>query len=489
MMKYIRDDALDGSGSCTTFSMADKAYYVIKRRILEVALAPGVRVSELQIAQELGIGKTPVREALGRLVQEGLIKNLPYTGYDVTPVTLRDVQELFGLRLIVEPEAVALAAGRVDVDLLCEIEQACQRAYSHETPSQVSEFLQLNHRFHMTIAEASGNRRLALVKSSASIAALALWKQKGRDLLFSPTGPSGTPSPSGGGGHAGGLFGHVDNAVHRLLDIPGAYLSFDWHHMGQNLRALQEVFWSVRLLEFLLVAGVIALLVRGRRRGLFVVAWFLAIALVKGASSQASVFDTSLYRYLLPAWPAWVLIVASVVFFWPRGAEARKRSTVPRASPQAPSRPSNGLLVGSLLVLGLIPLTLTLAATRTPAGTIAQMVSGALVPIVDFRLTAKQTGPHSVALTWRGLKTGQTASVYRVFSGPNDGCHVTNEGTPRCLFHMPKMWWTERAVATASDAKPGRVTYRVALAADWRFDANSEADLVLLSKPVTITVR
>ncbi|HEY8646470.1 MAG TPA: hypothetical protein VIL77_11380 [Gaiellaceae bacterium] len=329
----------------------------------------------------------------------------------------------------------------------------------------------------------------AAAAMAPSIAALALWKQKGRDLLFSPTGPSGTPSPSGGGGHAGGLFGHVDNAVHRLLDIPGAYLSFDWHHMGQNLRALQEVFWSVRLLEFLLVAGVIALLVRGRRRGLFVVAWFLAIALVKGASSQASVFDTSLYRYLLPAWPAWVLIVASVVFFWPRGAEARKRSTVPRASPQAPSRPSNGLLVGSLLVLGLIPLTLTLAATRTPAGTIAQMVSGALVPIVDFRLTAKQTGPHSVALTWRGLKTGQTASVYRVFSGPNDGCHVTNEGTPRCLFHMPKMWWTERAVATASDAKPGRVTYRVALAADWRFDANSEADLVLLSKPVTITVR
>jgi len=165
-MKYIRDDALDGSGSCTTFSMADKAYYVIKRRILEVALAPGVRVSELQIAQELGIGKTPVREALGRLVQEGLIKNLPYTGYDVTPVTLRDVQELFGLRLIVEPEAVALAAGRVDVDLLCEIEQACQRAYSHETPSQVSEFLQLNHRFHMTIAEASGNRRLVRVVDS-----------------------------------------------------------------------------------------------------------------------------------------------------------------------------------------------------------------------------------------------------------------------------------------------------------------------------------
>lgn len=329
-----------------------------------------------------------------------------------------------------------------------------------------------------------------------SLGALALWKQKGRNLLFAPTGPTGPPLPAPGahggpppgGLPQGGLVGNIETAVQRVIDIPGKYVNFDWHQLGQNLRALQEVFWSVRVLEFLLAAGVIALVAVGRRRGAFVVAWFLAIALVKGTASQASVFDTSLYRYLLPAWPAWVLIVAGVVFLWPRSAEKLGRASVPAGSSERPARPPIALLVGSLLVLGLIPMALVLAASRAPAGAIAQMQSGALVPIVDLRVTAKQTGPHSVSLTWRDLKTGNASWVYRVFSGPDNGCNLTSGGTPMCEFRMAKTWWVPRAESTV-DAKPGRVTYRVALAADWRFDPNSQSDLLLLSRPVTITVR
>jgi hypothetical protein len=327
----------------------------------------------------------------------------------------------------------------------------------------------------------------AALSIAPALAALAFWKQRGRDLLFAPTGPAGAPHPAGG--NHSGLFGHLDTAAHRLLDIPGTYLSFDWHHMGQNVHALGEVFWSVRLLEFLLAAGVIALVARARLRGLFVVAWFMAIALVKGTSSQASVLDTSLYRYLMPAWPAWVLIVAGLVFLWPRDAETRMRSAEGRVAGRLPSRPSNALLLVSLLALGLVPMAFALGASRAPAGTIAQMESGALVPIVDFRLTAKQTGEHSVALAWRALRTERATSVYRIYSGPDGGCPPSHEGTPVCQFRMAKTWWVPPRAATVVDAKPGPVTYRVALAADWRFDPNNTSDLLLLSKPVTITVR
>jgi hypothetical protein len=326
-----------------------------------------------------------------------------------------------------------------------------------------------------------------------SLVALAAWKQRGRGLLFAPA-TSGAPHPSGGGsgpsGNTGhnGLFGHLDNAIHRLLDAPGTYLSFDWHHLNQNVQALQEVFWSVRLLEFLLIAGVIALLVRGRSRGLFVVTWFLAIALTKGASSFASVFDTSLYRYLLPAWPAWVLIVASVVFLWPRGTTSRARATSRTIVAEWPAPPRRSLLIASLVVLGVMPMALALGATRTPNVTIAQVNTGSLVPIVDLGLTAKQTGPHTVQLEWHRTKTRNASAVYRVFSGPTDGCVVTTDGTPRCHFHMPNMSWTS-AVTAESHAPLGRVFYRVAVAAGWRFDPNSQGDLLLLSRPVTVTVR
>jgi hypothetical protein len=323
-----------------------------------------------------------------------------------------------------------------------------------------------------------------------SLIALAAWKQRGRGLLFAPA-TSGPPTSSGPvspkTGHTN-LFGHVGDAAHRLLDAPGKYLSFDWHHLGQNVQALQEVFWSVRMLEFLLVAGVIALLVRGRSRGLFIVAWFLAIALAKGTSSFASVFDTSLYRYLLPAWPAWVLIVASVVFLWPRGAKSRARPPERALVALWPSPRRRALLVAAGLVLGIMPIALALGATRTPMETIAQVSAGSLVPIVDFGLTAKRTGPQMVRLTWRGVKTGEARAVYRVFSGPNNGCVVTTDGTPRCYFHMPNMSLTN-SPTIEFNAPLGRMFYRVALAAGWRFDPNSESDLLLLSRPVTITVR
>lgn len=147
-------------------SRAETAYAQLRRRIIRLELPPGTKFSEVQAAGWLKTGKTPVREALGRLVHEGLVRTVPRVGYEVTPITLRDVQELFALRAIVEPAAVEMAIGNVDPEWLIRLEQLCQAACKSENLESVAEFLRMNSQFHLTIAEASGNGRLVAILRS-----------------------------------------------------------------------------------------------------------------------------------------------------------------------------------------------------------------------------------------------------------------------------------------------------------------------------------
>ncbi len=143
-------------------SLADEAYGQLKRKIIRCELPPALLVTESQLVRESGLGKTPVREALGRLVQEGLVRNIPRHGYEVAPITLGDVQELFGLRLIVEPAAVQLAAGHVDAAELRHLDALCaEGADADDSPDALDRHLQANREFHVTVARATGNRRLA----------------------------------------------------------------------------------------------------------------------------------------------------------------------------------------------------------------------------------------------------------------------------------------------------------------------------------------
>jgi DNA-binding GntR family transcriptional regulator len=141
--------------------LAEIAYMRLKRWIIDLTLRPGMRFSEADMVRRLGIGKTPVREGLRRLVEEGFLQSLPYVGYEVSYITLGDVEELFGWRLIIEPAAAGLAVGRVDVEELERLEEDCQRTYLLGTPDGVTEYLACNRRIHMLIAEATSNRWLA----------------------------------------------------------------------------------------------------------------------------------------------------------------------------------------------------------------------------------------------------------------------------------------------------------------------------------------
>ena len=155
------DKATTLSGRASTSSQGEVAYTTLRRRIIQCELEPGERITEAQLASETGIGKTPVREALTRLIQEGLVRSMPGHGYEVTPITLRDIQDLFNFRLIIEPAAAQLAAGHVIATDLRRLDELCATRFSIVDKESESRYLQANYLFHTTIADASGNRRLA----------------------------------------------------------------------------------------------------------------------------------------------------------------------------------------------------------------------------------------------------------------------------------------------------------------------------------------
>ncbi|MBR0671911.1 GntR family transcriptional regulator [Neoroseomonas soli] len=143
--------------------LTDQATGILRRDILTTRLAPGETVSEGATAQRLGLGKAPVRAALARLAEEGLVLSVPRRGWVVSMVTIRDIHEVFDLRLLLEPEAARRAAGRADGAVLAHLDAVCAAGYRPEDEESALAFLDANRAFHVAIADLSGNLRLARV--------------------------------------------------------------------------------------------------------------------------------------------------------------------------------------------------------------------------------------------------------------------------------------------------------------------------------------
>jgi DNA-binding GntR family transcriptional regulator len=142
-------------------SLTDEAYSALKQKIICCEMPPDLLVTESQLVRQSGLGKTPVREALARLVQEGLVRNIPRHGYEIAPITLGDVDELFGLRLIIEPAAAELAAGRVDAQELRKLDALCAATANSAGGRQGLDLhMKANRDLHVAVARAAGSRRL-----------------------------------------------------------------------------------------------------------------------------------------------------------------------------------------------------------------------------------------------------------------------------------------------------------------------------------------
>ncbi len=146
--------------------LSEQVYEQMRTDILRCVLPPGEQITEAELAGRYRLGKAPVRTALTRLRHDGLVQSTPRRGWAVTPITLRDARELFQVRLILEPQAARLAAGRIDEERLRRLDTLVQRGYRPGDPDSQAAFLEANREFHLAIAEASGNTRLTRMVNS-----------------------------------------------------------------------------------------------------------------------------------------------------------------------------------------------------------------------------------------------------------------------------------------------------------------------------------
>ena len=142
-------------------SLTDRVYDLLRSDILSCVLEPGRDLSEAELADRFAVSKTPVREALAKLRSEGFVRTFPRRGYQVVPITLGDLDDLFAVRAILEAGAAELACRRIGKTELDALQRLAQIAYEREKKPSLKLFVQANRDFHTAIARASGSARLA----------------------------------------------------------------------------------------------------------------------------------------------------------------------------------------------------------------------------------------------------------------------------------------------------------------------------------------
>jgi len=136
-------------------------YEIIKRSIMDHIIEPGARLSIDGLARELGVSQTPVREAMARLESDGLVNKAALRGYSTSPVITRaELEDLFGLRMLLEPWAAASAAQRLDARTAAALrtEMESVTVVPEGTDYEVYKALAAHDaRFHDLLLEAAGN--------------------------------------------------------------------------------------------------------------------------------------------------------------------------------------------------------------------------------------------------------------------------------------------------------------------------------------------
>lgn len=151
------------SASRTTL---DRAYEEIKRSIVEGAYKPGQRLKALRVAGELKMSRTPVKEALARLEQEGLVRREAGSGYIVRGLSILDILNLYKVREALEVEAVREAVPNLSEESLRRMREALDHADLLLKKKSYNEFLRANRSFHKLIVAASRNGVLQEVLSN-----------------------------------------------------------------------------------------------------------------------------------------------------------------------------------------------------------------------------------------------------------------------------------------------------------------------------------
>ena len=310
---------------------------------------------------------------------------------------------------------------------------------------------------------------LVLLGLAPSLLVLALWKYRGYGYLpLFHTAAGGVRLASGPGVVA--------------LHFPH-YRHFDWQRFTKQLDLLREHFWSARVIEWCVIAGAIGAARRSWATFVFVGGWFFSFALVKASASNTSIEDTNLLRILLPAAPAFVLLLAFIPLVVP-GLPQRVGRGAERAW-AIPRRAAVAALAAGTLVTVVVPGAVIAAVTplhgEAPAAVAVQQPP---VPShVDLGLRV-----HGGTLAWRSQAPAGGAVFYHVFRAPLDqplySCPPPPGAAVQCWLQATDLGTTRTTSFTDRTSGGKHWRYVVGVAANWLNDT-TQGDIYELSAPAS----
>src|SRR5215207_7820722 len=140
--------------------LKEDIFDVLHQKIISGVYKPGDWLRQEDIATQLGVSMTPVREGLDLLVSAGLVERVPYRGVQVREISPKDVIEAYGLRLVLEAVIAQEAARHITDEQIARLERMLEAMKKHDTLKEMSDERKLSREFHSAIAEASGNELL-----------------------------------------------------------------------------------------------------------------------------------------------------------------------------------------------------------------------------------------------------------------------------------------------------------------------------------------
>lgn len=203
----------------------EKAYTYLKETVLTDPAMQGEFLSEQEIADRIGVSRTPIREALLLLAAEDLVQLVPKRGARVAPLSGREIGELMQLRGIVERYAATQAVASDHLpDLVRELAALLARQRGLSGPDQAREFIAVDHTFHATLVAAVGNGLLdrhyeGLRSRQVRAGVVALYNQVGRrESVLDEHGVIVAALAAGDAGAAcAAIDGHLESTLKVLL--------------------------------------------------------------------------------------------------------------------------------------------------------------------------------------------------------------------------------------------------------------------------------
>ena len=141
-------------------NLSEIIYNNLKGKILKGDFSSSARLQEDNLAKDYQTSRTPIRDALRKLNQENIIEKLPYGGYRIIELTVKDIEEIFGIRAVLEGYAALLATQRISEAEIERMEEILKKSRQAIKNKDYGEFVELNTQFHDCLYNASRSEHL-----------------------------------------------------------------------------------------------------------------------------------------------------------------------------------------------------------------------------------------------------------------------------------------------------------------------------------------